>query len=102
MRLRDSAHTRVIIVTLPELTPISEAAALQVDLREAGIEPFGWVVNASLTASGTADPLLRNRALLERPQLHRVRDELAARAWLVPWQVNSLSGEATLAALTRA
>ncbi len=102
MRLRDSAHTRVIIVTLPELTPISEAAALQVDLREAGIEPFGWVVNASLTASGTADPLLRSRALLERPQLHRVRDALAARAWLVPWQVNSLSGEATLAALTRA
>ncbi|MFE8010912.1 arsenical pump-driving ATPase [Streptomyces sp. NPDC057418] len=102
MRLRDPAHTRVIIVALPEPTPVSEAAALQDGLRRAGIEPFGWVVNASLTAGGTQDPVLRARADLERPQLHRVRDELAARAWLVPWQVDALVGEDRLAALTGA
>ena len=48
-----------------------------------------WVINASLTDSGTHDPLLRARAALERPQLHRVRDQLAARAWIVPWQVET-------------
>ncbi|MGZ3416160.1 MAG: arsenical pump-driving ATPase, partial [Isosphaeraceae bacterium] len=50
MRLQDPAYTRVILVTLPETTPVSEAAALQDDLRRAGIEPFGWVINKSLAA----------------------------------------------------
>ena len=62
MRLRDPAYTRVLIVTLAETTPVNEAAALQADLRRAGIEPFGWVINASLVASGTHDPVLRRRA----------------------------------------
>ena len=102
MRLQDTAYTRVLIVTLAELTPVSEAAVLQDDLRRAGIEPFGWVINASLTASGTKDPLLVARAVLERLYLNRVRDQLAARAWIVPWQVESLIGEERLAALTNA
>ena len=89
MRLQDPAYTRVLIVTLPELTPVSEAAALQDDLRRAGIEPYGWIINASLTASGTHDPILRARAALERPQLRRIVNELAARAWLMPWQIES-------------
>lgn len=102
MRLQDPMRTRVLIVTVPELTPVSEAAVLQDDLRGAGIEPFGWMVNAALTASGTRDPLLRARAALERPQLHRVRDELAVRAWLVPWHTETLVGESHLAALVHA
>ena len=100
MRLQDAAHTRVVIVTLAELTPVSEAAVLQDDLRRAGIEPFGWVINASLTASGTHDPVLLARAALEGPHLNRVRDQLAARAWIVPWQVESPIGEERLAALS--
>ena len=79
---------------------MSEAAVLQDDLRRAGIEPFGWVINASLTASGTHDPVLLARAALEGPQLNRVRDQLAARVWIVPWQVESLIGEERLAALS--
>jgi arsenite/tail-anchored protein-transporting ATPase len=100
MRLQDSRHTRVLIVALPDVTPVSEAAALQEDLRRAGIEPYGWVINASLAASGTRDPLLRARAALEHRQLTRVRDRLAARIWLVPWQVDALTGEERLAALS--
>jgi len=102
MRLQDPAYTRVLVVTLAELTPVSEAAALQDDLRHAGIEPFGWVINASLTGSGTRDPLLLARANLERPHLHRVRDQLADRAWIVPWQIHTLIGEQRLAELTNA
>ena len=58
MRLQDAAYTRVILVTLPEVTPVSQAAALQEDLRRAHIEPHAWVLNKSVLAAGTHDPLL--------------------------------------------
>ena len=84
-RLRDARYTKMLLVTLAESTPEHEAERLQADLRRAGIEPFGWVVNASLAASGTRHPLLAARAALEVPHLARVHDTLAARPWLVPW-----------------
>ncbi len=84
-RLRDPAFTRMLLVTLAERTPVHEAERLQADLRRAGIEPFGWVVNASLAATETHDPVLARRARMEQEHLLRVRDGLAARAWLVPW-----------------
>ena len=40
MRLQDPDRTRILIVTLPETTPVLEAARLQEDLRRAGIEPW--------------------------------------------------------------
>ena len=83
-RLRDRAYTKMLLVTLAESTPIHEAKRLQDDLRRAEIEPYGWVVNASLAASGTAHPLLRARASLERPRIDDVR-ELSTKVWLVPW-----------------
>jgi arsenite-transporting ATPase len=83
-RLRDPRYTKMVLVTLAEATPVHEAARLQDDLRRAGIEPFGWVVNASLAASGTRHPLLAARARLEWSQLERV-NALAKRGWLVPW-----------------
>ena len=86
MRLQDPAHTRVILVTLPETTPVSEAAALQEGLRRAGIEPFGWVINKCLTASGTHDPLLRLRLARERTQIDRVQNGLAKRAFIIGWR----------------
>ena len=86
MRLQDPTYTRVVLVTLAETTPVHEAAQLQADLRRAGVEPFGWVINASLVASGTTDPVLRQRAALEQPLIERVRNELAGRTWICPWQ----------------
>lgn len=86
MRLQDPAHTQVLLVTLPETTPVSEAAALQEDLRRAGIEPYGWVINRGLAGSGTTDPLLRRRMLGEAAQIARVRSGLARRCFLLPWQ----------------
>ena len=47
MRLQDAAYTKIILVTLPETTPVSQAAALQEDLRRASIEPYAWVLNKS-------------------------------------------------------
>jgi len=84
MRLQDPEHTRILITTLPETTPVSEAERLQTDLRRAGIEPFAWVINQSLAASETADPVLSARARAEIPLIERVRDELAKRYAVVP------------------
>ncbi len=87
MRLQDASYTRIILVTLPEVTPVSQAAALQDDLRRAGIEPNAWVLNKSLLATGTRDPLLRSRLAAERRQVERLRAGLARRLHALPWRV---------------
>ncbi len=101
MRLRDQEHTRILIVTLPETTPVHEAERLQADLRRAGIEPFGWVVNQSLAATEVTDPVLAHRAAAEVPLIRRVRDELAARTAVVPLLVESPVGPVRLREMLR-
>jgi arsenite/tail-anchored protein-transporting ATPase len=95
-RLRDPEHTRVLIVTLPETTPVQEAERLQADLRRAGIEPFGWIVNQSLAAAETRDPLLRQRAAAELPLIERVRAESADRFAVVAFAAEPPVGAARL------
>jgi arsenite-transporting ATPase len=99
MRLQDPAYSQVLLVALPETTPVSEAAALQEDLRRAGIEPRAWVVNASLAAAGPRDPLLCERAALELQQLERVRG-LARAVYVVPWAQRAPRGVEALRELT--
>jgi arsenite/tail-anchored protein-transporting ATPase len=96
MRLQDPAQTRMLIVTLPETTPVLEAAALQEDLRRAGIEPWAWVVNASLAAAGSKDPLLAARARSELPQIEKVRAGMTRRIALIPWLAQEPVGPAAL------
>ncbi|MCC5822842.1 MAG: arsenical pump-driving ATPase [Phycisphaerales bacterium] len=86
MRLQDPKQTKVLIVTLPETTPVLEAAGLQDELRRAGVEPYAWVINASLSVAETTDPLLRARAAGEASLIRAVHAEHAARAFVVPWQ----------------
>jgi arsenite/tail-anchored protein-transporting ATPase len=100
MRLQDPTHTKVILVTLPETTPVSEAASLQDDLRRAGVEPYGWVINKSLTVSGTRDPLLRLRLDKEQTQIARVQSGLAKRAFIIGWRAKPTTGVEQLRALT--
>jgi len=87
MRLQDGAYTRIILVTLPEVTPVSQAAALQEDLRRAHIEPYAWVLNKSVLAAGTQDPLLAARLAGEQVQMDRMARGLAQRQFVVPWLV---------------
>jgi len=98
MRLRDPAYTKIVLVTLPETTPVSEASRLQDDLRRAGIEPWAWVVNASLAGSHTRDPVLARRVVIELQQIARVRG-LAQRLAVVPWSAQEPRGVAALRAL---
>ena len=99
MRLQDPDYSRIILVSLPETTPVSEAAALQEDLRRAHIEPYAWVINRSLVGSGTHDPLLVRRLHGERAQIDRVRQGLARRLYMLPWQATPPEGPTALAGL---
>ncbi|TVP75304.1 MAG: arsenical pump-driving ATPase [Gemmatimonadales bacterium] len=101
MRLQDPEQTKIFIVTLPETTPVLEAAHLQDDLKRAGIEPWGWIINASLAATGTRHPLLRKRAESELEQIARVREDLAPRLAVVPMQAEEPVGRGELLELGR-
>ena len=71
-RLRDPEFARMLVITLAESTPVQEAERLQDDLRRADIEPFGWVINASLAAQRDHTPdVARPRRRRTRP--HRAR-----------------------------
>ncbi|NYG31189.1 arsenical pump-driving ATPase [Sphaerotilus montanus] len=102
MRLQDGSYTRIVLVTLPESTPVSQAAALQDDLRRAHIEPAAWVLNRSLLASGTTDPLLAGRLAGERRQMARIAEGLSSRmTCVVPWQAVAPVGVEALTALVQ-
>ncbi|OSZ74801.1 arsenical pump-driving ATPase [Hydrogenophaga sp. IBVHS1] len=99
MRLQDANYTRIILVTLPEVTPVSQAAALQDDLRRAKIEPYAWVLNKSVLAAGTHDPLLSARLAGERKQIERMTAGLARRLFTLPWLTVPPIGFAALSRL---
>ena len=92
MRLQDSERTKVMIVTLAETTPVLEAAHLQDELRRAGIEPWAWLINNSLSAAPTSSPLLKQRAAFELTQIEAVRTRYATRVALVPMQTEEPIG----------
>ncbi len=100
-RLRDPEFTRVILVTLPEATPVHEAARLQDDLLRAGIRPFAWVVNQSFAGDGLRDPVLRERGSREMPFISEVRDKLAGQMAVIPWAVEAPVGPERLLGLVQ-
>ncbi|MGS2744132.1 arsenical pump-driving ATPase [Halomonas sp. LS-001] len=99
MRLQDPTQTKVLIVTLPETTPVLEAARLHDDLKRAEITPYAWVINASLAATDTNHPLLVARAATEAPEIARVEESLSARYSVVPMLADDPVGAMKLRAL---
>ena len=95
-RLRDGLFTRILLVTLPEATPVHEAARLQEDLVRAGIQPFAWVVNQSFAANGFLDPLLVARGKRELPYISEVREKHSRLVALVPWKPEEPVGPESL------
>ena len=91
-RLRDADYTKVLLVTLPEATPVHEAAQLQNDLRRAGIKPYAWVINQSFSAADPSDPMLRVRAEQEVRFIGEVTRELAEYAAIIPWMGGEHTG----------
>lgn len=96
-----TGHTLLLLVALPEATPVHEAARLQEDLLRAGIEPFAWVVNQSLAGGELSGPVLRERGFCEATLIAEVRDRLAGRMSVIPWAAEALTGPERLLALVR-
>ncbi|MRX72742.1 arsenical pump-driving ATPase [Bacillus lacus] len=84
-KIRDPKETSVVIVTLAETTPVLEASRLQDDLRRADIYPKWWVINQSLFAADTSDPILKGKAMSEKEWIHEVTTNLAERCAIVQW-----------------
>jgi len=100
MQLQDPKQTKMLIVTLPETTPVLEAESLEADLRRAGIEPWAWVINSSLAAAKPRDALLATRAVEELTHIERVRRSVR-RVALVPWQIVPPTGYEALKTLAK-
>ncbi|MDV2684922.1 arsenical pump-driving ATPase [Alkalihalophilus lindianensis] len=89
-RLRNTEETDVIVVTLPEATPVFEAARLQEDLMRASITPSWWVINQSFAKTNTKDPILRERAVSEKVWINRVTSQYANKSVVIPWQTHAI------------
>ncbi|WP_273484174.1 arsenical pump-driving ATPase [Desulforamulus ruminis] len=94
-RLRDERQTEVVIVTLPEATPVFEALRLREDLSRAGINNKWWVVNQCLSMTDTCNAMLAARSGAEKQWLEKVKQiskgYFATIPWLVDASVQSIS-----------
>lgn len=91
-RLRNPKETGVVIVTLAEATPVLEAGRLQDDLKRADITPKWWLINQSLYATETKDPVLKGRASAEINWIEKVTNELSEKCAIVPLQSEEGTG----------
>ena len=86
MALQDTDLARILLVALPETTPVHEAASLQEDLKRAGIIPYAWIINQCLSMhADLSDPILQSRAVAEIPIIKKVENELASRTFGIPY-----------------
>ncbi|WP_404428714.1 arsenical pump-driving ATPase [Sutcliffiella horikoshii] len=88
-RLRNPEETAVLIVTLPEATPVLEAERLHADLERASITPRWWIINQSFAYTETNDPLLSGRGKHELPWIERVKTTKKKCA-ILPWEKENL------------
>lgn len=85
-RLHDRHQTEVIIVTLPEATPVYEASRLQDDLERAGIYTTWWVVNQCVLLNQTNDMFLLEKAKSERQWIKKVCQRSNRHTVLIEWK----------------
>ena len=85
-RLRNSKETEVVIVTLPEATPVFEAERLQMDLQRAGINNKWWVVNACLSLTDTQNSFLKAKAQNELVWIKKVEQLSQGNTALIEWR----------------
>jgi arsenite-transporting ATPase len=86
MALQDVDFAKILLVSLPETTPMREAEGLQNDLQRAGIVPFAWVINQSFASlSQLKDPVLRKKASAEIPIIQYVENNLSTKTFCIPY-----------------
>lgn len=91
-----SDETEVLIVTLPEATPVYEALRLEDDLKRAGISAQWWIINQSLYGTGTTNPMLAAKAANEVEWLNRVDEHADGKFSLITWSAEEIKGDRLL------
>lgn len=92
-RLHNTNETEVIIVTLPEATPVYEAMRLEEDLRRAGINNKWWIINSSLYLTGTTNQMLSAKASNEIEWINKVDTHTNGNFAVIPWKHEEIKGE---------
>ncbi|MCE5174254.1 MAG: arsenical pump-driving ATPase [Bacteroidales bacterium] len=85
-RLRNEKETAVVIVTLPETTPVFEAERLQEDLQRAGIHNKWWIVNSCFSLVKTNNSFLLAKASDEQVWIEKVKQLSHGNTALVEWK----------------
>ncbi len=92
-RLRNKEETEVIIVTLAETTPVYEALRLEEDLKRADIATKWWIINSSLSRTGTTSKLLSAKASNEIEWINKVDEHTNGNNAVISWQPGEVKGE---------
>ncbi len=92
-RLHNADETEVIIVTLPEATPVYEAMRLEEDLRRAGINNKWWIINSSLYQTGTTNQMLSAKASNEIEWINKVDTHANGNFAVIPWKHDEIKGD---------
>lgn len=92
-RLHNADETEVIIVTLPEATPVYEAMRLEEDLRRAGINNKWWIINSSLYKTGTSNKILLAKASSEIEWINKVAAHTNGHFAVIAWSPDEIKGE---------
>lgn len=91
-----SKETEVVIVTLPEATPVYEALRLEDDLNRAKIASNWWVINQSFYHVGTSNSLLKAKAGSEVEWINRIHHHTDGKFALIAWSADQIKGEKLL------
>ena len=87
-----SNETEVLIVTLPEATPVYESLRLEEDLKRADISAKWWIVNQSLYGTNTTNPMLAAKAAHEIEWINRVDKHAGGKFALIKWSAEEIKG----------
>ncbi|MCI2191438.1 MAG: arsenical pump-driving ATPase [Oscillospiraceae bacterium] len=88
-----SNETEVLIVTLPEATPVYESLRLEEDLKRANIFAKWWIINQSLYGTNTTNPMLAAKAANEIEWINRVDKHAGGKFALIKWSAEEIKGD---------
>lgn len=86
-------ETEVVIVTLPEATPVYEALRLEADLKRTKLRSKWWVINKSFYQARTTSPLLKAKASHEIPWINKVDEHTKGHTALIAWRPDEVRGD---------
>lgn len=89
-------ETEVIIVTLPEATPVYEAMRLEDDLKRAGLSANWWVINQSFALTDSSNRTLAIKANNEAEWINKVDQHTHGKTVLLPWHPEEVKGDKLL------